>query len=500
MAESAFCNSRRKTKIEAGFTLVELIVVLSVLAILAAAGVGSAIGYVKKTRFAENEKNAEMIYQATQIALQQKEKNGVIEDWVKDILDNNKATAFDKDQASAVSSTNPLIERASNNSQIENKFAASAFNSLTEANAGEQNAYYSVHMRYCLTYTPDLTKYDSGVSSAYETQNKVVKDLIQPYFYDGTIFAGTITIEFDFEKSVDANKQLHYSTRCLSVFYNSRVKTGWDGYTVPSRTYGTRRNDTLTGYYNGYTGSLVDTVYLPDVKDGLDIRKLRYDSTTGMLTWNAYLNSENLTGTARNIYYRIDIVDDSGVSYVVIFNESFLFADSLLGNPTNVYEYVDPLMNYDPTTLKATLDTAGLVQYPVTTVTKPVSFYTTSDSFVESYVTRTTISIPAWAFTDVSKADQYLTLLKSEIDAAMTPITLNITCISGELNENGDDLDPRIEYSFNVNDVFGTGSTAKPASVEAIILTNGFTDSDMKRYNDTTGLIAMNKAVKLFIS
>ena len=493
MARGAICNRLRRPKNAMGVTLVELVVVLVILAILAGAGIGTAVGYVKKTQFAENETNAELIYQATPIALQQKEKGGVIEDWVKDILDNNKAAAYDKDQAAADS-------RASDNSQIEDKFVASSFNSLTEANAGDQNAYYSVHMRYCLTFTPDLTKYDSSVSSSYETQNKVVKDLIQPYFYDGTIFAGTITIEFDFEKSVDANKQLHYSASCLSVFYNSRVKTGWDGSTVPSRIYDTRKSDTLTGYYNGYTGSLVDTVYLPNVEDGLDIRKLRYDSTTGMLTWNAYLNGENLTGTARNVYYRIDIKDDSDVSYVVIFNESFLFDGSYLGNTTDVYEYVDPLLNYDKTTNKATLDTAGLVQYDVTSVTKQVSFYTTSGSFETSDVTRTTIAIPAWAFTDVTKADQYLTLPKSEIDAGMTPITLYITCISGELDENGDPLDPRIEYSFCVNDVFGTGSTAKPVQADVIIQANGFTDSDMKRYNDTTGLIPMNKAVPLLIT
>ena len=60
------------------FTLVELIVVIAVLAILAAAGVGTAVGYMKRSKFTKNQQNAVTVFQTTQTALAQLEKNGSI--------------------------------------------------------------------------------------------------------------------------------------------------------------------------------------------------------------------------------------------------------------------------------------------------------------------------------------------------------------------------------------------------------------------------------------
>ena len=87
-----------------GITLVEMIVVLVVLAILAAAGIGSASGYARRATLTQNDSNAETIYQAAQAALQQMQKAGGISSpssggtisansWVTKVI--SKGTAFE---------------------------------------------------------------------------------------------------------------------------------------------------------------------------------------------------------------------------------------------------------------------------------------------------------------------------------------------------------------------------------------------------------------------
>lgn len=73
---TSFAEARR---VRRGFTLVELIVVLTILAILAAIGVGSAVSYIRKSRFDQNSEHAITVYQATQNALSQKASDGTID-------------------------------------------------------------------------------------------------------------------------------------------------------------------------------------------------------------------------------------------------------------------------------------------------------------------------------------------------------------------------------------------------------------------------------------
>ena len=59
-----------------GITLVELIVVLSILVILAGSGIVAATSYARRSIIEQNQSNAETIYQAAQTALQQLQKAG----------------------------------------------------------------------------------------------------------------------------------------------------------------------------------------------------------------------------------------------------------------------------------------------------------------------------------------------------------------------------------------------------------------------------------------
>ena len=79
---SIFGRRGRKSR---GFTLVELIVILIIVAILAAAGVATALGYIKKTKFDKNNQSAITVYQTAQTALSNKMANGTIQRWILDL-------------------------------------------------------------------------------------------------------------------------------------------------------------------------------------------------------------------------------------------------------------------------------------------------------------------------------------------------------------------------------------------------------------------------------
>lgn len=197
-----------------GFTLVELIVVLVILSILAAIGVTSVVGYINKSRYDQNEQNAITLYQTAQTAISQKISNGTIYLWVKNM------PGFDSDDPDLVIPTN-----------------------------AETN--YSAHKIYSLTYNPDTPE---GAADKY------LYDLLSPYFYDRSFFAGTMAVEFDICAVMD-NNSITYSASVRSAFYclqNDSKSGGWDATclgtstdNLPNRDGTYRYRTSHVGYFNG---------------------------------------------------------------------------------------------------------------------------------------------------------------------------------------------------------------------------------------------------------
>lgn len=220
---SSFGRRGRKSR---GFTLVELIVILIIVAILAAAGVATALGYIKKTKFDKNNQTAITVYQTAQTALSNKMANGTIQRWILDL------PGFD---ASDVD-----------------------FTSDSETN-------FSQHKTVSLTYNH---KTPGGV------QDKYLYEFLSPYLYYPTIFGGTLSVEFDICITKD-NGHLNYTANVLSAFFSSENDSesgGWDvtclgGSTdgLPNRSESYRRSTSLVGYYDG-SGSddnVVSAVTIP---------------------------------------------------------------------------------------------------------------------------------------------------------------------------------------------------------------------------------------------
>ena len=463
-----------------GYTLVEMIVVLVVLAILAAGGIFSAIGYVKKSTFDQNQSNAEAIYHAVQSGLQQMEKSGKISKWVADNI-SKQAYAF------PYTSANP-----SSNTKLEETYVWKTYNEFNVATAKPNS---SVHMRFVLTYNPNEHS---------TAESKTVKGLVQPYFYDATIFQGTVTIEFDVEKSVDAYKTEHYSAKCLSVFYSSRAKNGWgsipDAYegsetTVPTRDYTHRRNKSHIGYCEGYKGTSVDTVYLPELQEGIKIKKLAVDFTSEpegegeaavekthiWLTWAATNDKENLIGTQKDVYYRFALYNGSNFEKTLILNEDFLKDGDTAGGSRKSVDF-------------SGLATAGSTYQGATveTETYPVAY---SDT-VSHDITKKSITIDAQVYVKETGNDGYDGAEDSTINNRLQKVKLKISYVSNEYDSTGTNLkNPYFEYSIDITP-FMSADTDK---AQLKIYPNYFSNSFMSKVNDNDGIIPFKKGKSVTI-
>jgi len=283
-------------KNNAGFTLVEMIVVLIVLGILASVAVYGISAYIDMTRFNKNEENAASIFQSAQLAVNHMEAAGTAEEFALKVL------ATDTD---TINTSSPFDPNNFDSDSNDNLFRKSYFDYFTDPAVGAVPGQ-SVHMRYALTYTPEGS----------DDQSKIVYDLISADFRSTDIFSGVITIEFDVEKALDNMGELHYSVNVYSVFCDAK-RSSWDDVArnnldspVPFRDSEYRRKESLVGYYRGVnTSAVVDTVFIPaDQEIKNTFFTLRNGETLDM-TWSSTADNAPITGRPAHIHYHFSLYD-----------------------------------------------------------------------------------------------------------------------------------------------------------------------------------------------
>ena len=222
------CN--KKTRRSSGFTMVELMVVLAIMAILAALVGGGLIAYTRLARFEKNEANARTLFQTAQIALTRRDTAGELDDFRQKVLLNGQAGAH----------FGPAAQKAD------------------ELNKNIYALYYD-----------KVTDDDSD--------NELLRELLGDYIYDDSLLNAAICVEID-----AASGQVY------SVFYDTnadklRFWEKTDGATnIYDRSYDYRRHDSLVGYYSAE--DRVNVVELQQTK--LKVKNPRLSNTeTLTLSW-----------------------------------------------------------------------------------------------------------------------------------------------------------------------------------------------------------------------
>ena len=230
------CN--KKTRRSSGFTMVELMVVLAIMAILAALVGGGLIAYTRLARFEKNEANARTLFQTAQIALTRRDTAGELDDFRQKVLLNGQAGAhFDP--------------------------AAGEGNEETRKQKADE-----LNKNIYALYYDKVTDADSD--------NELLRELLGDYIYDDSLLNAAICVEID-----AASGQVY------SVFYDTnadKLRFGkTDGATdIYDRSYDYRRHDSLVGYYSAE--DRVNVVELQQTK--LKVKNPRLSNTeTLTLSW-----------------------------------------------------------------------------------------------------------------------------------------------------------------------------------------------------------------------
>ena len=234
------CN--KKTRRSSGFTMVELMVVLAIMAILAALVGGGLIAYTRLARFEKNEANARTLFQTAQISLTRRDTAGELDDFRQKVLLNGQAGAhFDPAALTPTGEGNEETRRQ-------------------KADELNKNIY--------ALYYDKVTDTDSD--------NELLRELLGDYIYDDSLLNAAICVEID-----AASGQVY------SVFYDTNADKLRFGETngatdIFDRSYDHRRHDSLVGYYSAE--DRVNVVELQQTK--LKVKNPRLSNTeTLTLSW-----------------------------------------------------------------------------------------------------------------------------------------------------------------------------------------------------------------------
>lgn len=236
-----------------GFTLVELMVVLIIMAIIAAIAIPSFINYWRNAEFRKNESNAKTVYLAAESKLTYYRSSGQWDKFKEQVKKQGKSANFFKDDASTTFDETRLNGRI-----------------------------------YAITL-------DSDASKAEQEKNPVMQ-LLGDYLTEGDLLKGAIGIEIDVETGEVYSA--FYGTKCKGLTYDTEDSN--DFLTMQKRDYDSRKKR-LLGYY-----STQDTINVVKLKP----TSLRITSINLQNSEKLSLNWSSNVGLDAGVSYEVKFYDD----------------------------------------------------------------------------------------------------------------------------------------------------------------------------------------------
>ncbi len=230
-----------------GFTLVELLVVLTIMGIILAIAIPSFINYWKRAEFRKNESNAKTIYLAAESKLTYYRSSGQWEKFQKQVKSQGEVANFFTDDASTTYDETELNGRI-----------------------------------YAITL---------DANEAADKKSNAVLQLIDDYIQDKDMMKGSIGIEIDIETGEVYSA--FYGTKCKGLTYEA---SDADGYlSMQKRDYESRWKR-LLGYY-----STEDTTNVVKLKP----TRLRITTISLQNSEKLSLNWSSNVGQAQDVSYEI---------------------------------------------------------------------------------------------------------------------------------------------------------------------------------------------------
>lgn len=227
---------RRRCRSNAGFTLVEMIVVMTIMAIGMGAAVWGVTGWIAHYEYMSSEEKAKTIYMGAQSALSAAESRGVLTEYMEELeqeMNTNNAIFAQTSETVGLSKSEYGIP-------------------VTKDNEGNEHKY-----GYLSVKSGDYADVSGGTRST-------LFDLLDTYISDNEQLNGSIVIEFD----LTAKKvySVFYSTWAEAISYGtSSCAIRGDFYINAGRRAPAFREDYAVGYYSADQVNVVKLDNLPEI-------------------------------------------------------------------------------------------------------------------------------------------------------------------------------------------------------------------------------------------
>ena len=309
-----------------GFTLVELVVVLLLMAILSSVALVGAIGWIDYSNFQKQNAVAEDIYYAAQNQLTELDSSGALENMVQDALwDHDAFPDYNAEMSGNYKSTYIIGQGT------ESVSSSSIFASLYNEE-GQKYSWSSLwadnnkatEKRTILRLKVKKNRYNAYLadrtSADVTNEERLLFDMIAPYIADKSVLNGSIVLEFSPEAA-------QVFSVCYSNSASDLTYSGSEGVNITNRKI-QKRWDSMFGYF-GVDSLTIKVKGRGRVTDNYTLMIRNSNSLDLVLKANS--TGKQITGSDLQFTIKGNTKYGSGYSTVMTFTVEASYLDALSG-------------------------------------------------------------------------------------------------------------------------------------------------------------------------